>query len=461
MTTTPSKLGRKNKFHTFSGDNLPVVGLCKDKGKRWRIALGPQNPLTGKRFTEVDERLAIATFYRLTGGSSIRQLLGQPGPVFTMGQAEQPANGMVLSRVGVGLGAAALVWAADGFEATSAKSGVESMPINLDCPEVWAFVRQSVVERPRYVAGQTGIEEIGYLTKLGRPEAIPTLKELGEAYFTRADICAKELHNSRSYWNLFRKLVSVKHVDELTPAIFLAYADALKGKGLAGSSQSRHIGKVRSILAAALKRGSNQATLRKALDAAACMSKPKATKVDPHPIASADFAKLYKVADVQWQAILLLSLNAALYASEACGLRWGNLDLATNALSATRHKTGLPRTAVLWPQTVAALKLLPRDPDRDNLFTAPNGRAMNADNLRWAFKALRQSAGVGEIQFNQLRDGALTAAAAAGVEQLEVDVLAGQRAPGVTDHYVRRAAGLTARACAAVGEAYGVAKLAE
>jgi integrase len=88
--------------------------------------------------------------------------------------------------------------------------------------------------------------------------------------------------------------------------------------------------------------------------------KPKPNSTDPQPIDVDHLHALYQHADVQLRAALLVMLNAAMYGSEAVALNWSDVNLDKGTLVTNRPKTGEVRIAVLWPETIVALRELGR-----------------------------------------------------------------------------------------------------
>jgi integrase len=66
--------------------------------------------------------------------------------------------------------------------------------------------------------------------------------------------------------------------------------------------------------------------------------------------------RLLDAAPVHLKAMLLLGINAGLGNADVGGLRLSHLDLEQGWLDFPRVKTGIPRRAKLWPETVLALR---------------------------------------------------------------------------------------------------------
>jgi integrase len=172
--------------------------------------------------------------------------------------------------------------------------------------------------------------------------------------------------------------------------------------------------------------------------------------LDPKPIAVKDWRKLLQTASGDDKAMLLVMLNCGMYLAEAVALRWK--DFKEYVLIGHRANTDrVVRLATLWPATRAALAALPRR--GEFMFVAAHGGPLGVKGAEKRWRALRKASGVTGVTSSQIRDGAATAAAEAGVEPTAINLLLGHRS-GINDHYVKRRPRLVAPACAAVEKAY-------
>jgi integrase len=179
---------------------------------------------------------------------------------------------------------------------------------------------------------------------------------------------------------------------------------------------------------------------------------PKKSAVNPHPISREDFHTLLAKANPQMKAILLLCLNTCHYLGEGVALRWSDIDLEKRTLVCNRTKTGIVRVAVLWPETIEALRVLPKT--TDTIFTSAASKApytYQAIYQHWS--DLRRLAGVPHVQSTHLRDGAYTTAIDSGCDLNRAKLLAGNTT-GIPDHYVKRNPKMVAAECEAIHEAY-------
>jgi len=86
-------------------------------------------------------------------------------------------------------------------------------------------------------------------------------------------------------------------------------------------------------------------------------------------------------ADVPLRAMILLAVNAGLGNSDLSNLTTDDIDLGAGVVSLYRHKTGADRRAVLWPETIAAVRVAIQtrpdaaDPQHaDRVFITTHGR---------------------------------------------------------------------------------------
>jgi integrase len=71
---------------------------------------------------------------------------------------------------------------------------------------------------------------------------------------------------------------------------------------------------------------------------------------------AAEIRTLISLADRQMKAMILLAINCGFGNADCARLTISTIDLKAAWYEQLRHKTGVPRAAALWPETVAALK---------------------------------------------------------------------------------------------------------
>jgi integrase len=413
-----------------------VQGLARRADGRWKISA------TGLTFVEPNEDLAVERFYKLTGKAKPSNL----GTLQVHASAEAAVIDMIerTNAAGGSLQTNTAVLDQDGVKAVA----VSDVTLT---PQQWAWLREQLVKRREWVAEQVGVEQIAWLHNLKRPTPSPTLKELGELYAGKTGLSSNEAGRSKLFWKEFSKAVAVDTVRELTHEHVAQYEAKVQAGKYAPKSVLHRYRKVRTILAHAIKRGKGVEDCRRALDITAMLEVKDAQPLDPRPISVDDFWAIHKAAqkadDATFAAMLLLALNAAHYPGEAAAVKWAELDLKAGTLVTRRSKTGVSRVAILWPETIRALKALPR---HGGFAYYTRIRSYTVFSALDSWRKYRTAADLkDEIVFSMIRDASFTIACRASTLD-QARVLAGHRLPGASDNYIRRAPQFVADACAAI-----------
>ena len=137
-----------------------------------------------------------------------------------------------------------------------------------------------------------------------------------------------------------------------------------------------------------------------------------------------EIQRLLEHAGVQMRAMILLGLNCGFGCTDCAELRWKNVDLGRGRVDLPRRKTGIHRNLALWPETMEALRQVPRTGDRvfytkqGNPWVRPvNGGESHDSALSKEFSKLLKQAGVTVAKgagFYTLRRTAATVAAESG-----------------------------------------------
>jgi integrase len=153
--------------------------------------------------------------------------------------------------------------------------------------------------------------------------------------------------------------------------------------------------------------------------------------------------------------MLLLGLNCAITMEDICDLRWRFFEFTPGAFISRRKKRGrCIRASMLWPETVEALRAVPRRGNSPYVFTSTHGTRYNRNTKINDFKSFREKIGVVGVTFSHLRDGAYTSAChALGVDWKFAELLAGHKT-GMKDKYVLRNPQIVKPATDAVYTAY-------
>ena len=440
------KTGRKQKHFHDPATGKPVVGLSRMTDGRWRI-IGTQT-----RFTEPDARKAIARFHQIMGDKLYEGL-----PPEEIEWLRTPASAIVDRNVVTAITRGfALVGKAE--EAWH---------------RFWAYVGTEIQKRPKWVAEQTGIEEIGYLTDLQPPAPLPSFDEIEKAYMMHAKCSVLQRKKQLRGLKDFIATAEVESLRDISPQTVVAYQDQVHGRTvtrpngtrgpISGKTQAHLFGGIRRVLRFCKSRGMAVDAINKAV-AYLEILKPSETAVtlDPKPIEREDWDKLLAASDGDDRAMILLMLNGAFYLQEVISLEWG--DIKSGCIVTHREKTGkCVRVCVLWKETLHALAGMKRHRNGDPLFYTYQGLPIKVCGAQRRFVELALAAGLTApnakakmkptVTASQLRDGALTAAASANVNSQICSLLAGHRS-GIADHYVKRNPKMVAPACEAVYRHY-------
>jgi integrase len=417
-----AKRGRKAKDHVYSWDGQTINGLYRKNEKVWRVRA------TGREFTEPDERLAVARFLQMTAVEPVAFPVREAPP--GVPQDLTPASAR--------------------FDEARGK-----WVTLVEKQAVCDLFREWLIRDRHEMARLCGIPQLAWIEDLKRPDA-PTMRTLIDTYAAKPRISTNELNRVKSFWKEFCSVVKIQSLDELTHEHVEAYERYVHREcELAPKSIKHRYGRIRTVVRYGLKRGKGASYCREALDKLAMLEMADGDPLDPKPIDGADFRRILldveKAKDHTFKAIMLLALNAALYSSEVAAIRWQDVDLKRCEFVSHRNKTKVPRIAVLWPETVAAIESLPRQ--GDYLFYTTR-RSYTTFSVLERWRAYRQAAGLDHLTFSQIRDAAFTIACSISTDQARM--LAGHRVPGSADNYLKRHAKAVAEVCRAIhGEILG------
>lgn len=436
MIKSTSNRGRPKAIYKPKLGGDPIVGLMRLKDGRWR-ASGPEK----YTFTEPDEKLAIAHYreWESRGLGSNLGLLKVHANVYDAARD-------VMKRTMDAGGALSATFQ----PAVDGSKGWAVMDDHLSQPQ-WAWLRQQIIKRPKWVAERVGIEKIGYLRDIEEPEPLPTFDTLTRVWDANFNSSAEQRRKCPAAFADFRAVSGIKALDEIKPAVVVKYRDEVYKRNLTGKGQSNLFTRVRRYLSFFRDRAIAVDTINRAIGYLRLLTPNQTTvTLDPKPIDVVDWKKLLAKAEGADRAMILLMLNCAMYAAEVVRLRWE--DIRDGCLITHRAKTGkCVRVAVLWKETKDALaKIQRRGPF---LFVNYAGAPLAVKGAEKRFRDLRDAAKLPHVTSSMLRDGAYTAAVEANVTNNLCQLLVGHRS-GLQDNYVKRRPAMVAPACEAIRKAY-------
>lgn len=412
-------MGRPKKpYQTSWGDIIPC--LARDTDGRWRIIA------TGKRFTEPDERRAVARFHAM----------------------HQPETVKVPSTVR--------------SESVPTGDGFSRLILRAETPadDYWRWLREELIARPEYVAKMTGIPELANLRHLPLPKPAIQIEELVTAYERENPSTERSKRRAIITLRKLARSADARTLNDLTQERLSAWREKIETDPKLKSAGTRAglYGQVKAVISFGLKVGMDEQQIRAALDRCKVLWTAEALPpVQPKPISREDYHTLLKASNETWRAWLLLALNLAMTVEDLVQLKWSDFDLEAGTYTAIRYKTRrkrIPRAGVLWAETMEAMEKLRRR--SEHVFTSTHGTAYSKNSRVILFAKLRKKAGLPDtVKMNQIRDGAYTTAARATTDERWARVLAGHRAPGLQDNYVLRNPEAVRPACEAVYKAYG------
>lgn len=416
--------GRKKAvYHPVSIKCDPVIGLMRLKDGRWR-ASGPEK----YTFTRADEAQAIAHFRhweaKNNGEKVVRFELSRPSDDSDPDTCPRPVR---------------------------CDSPTGPLTIVIDESDYWAMVRRDILTRPEYVAERTGISKLAHLEAVEEPPPLPTFRAMKDAWLDHCRASQEQRRKVLHDFEDFEETTGVKSLKEITSEAVIRYRDHVYARGLSGKSQQNLFTRIRRLVTHTRGRAMAVEECGRVLQCLSLLTPSETTvSLDPRPIGVDEWKKLLNAATgTEDQAMLLLMLNCGMYLAEVIALRWQ--DFKGEHLITHRKKTDrVVRIASLWPRTQHAMDALPRT--EQHLFIANHGGRLGIKGAELRWRTLRTRAGV-ETTSSQIRDGAATAAADAGVDEKVVRLLLGHRT-GISDHYAKRAPAQVKPACDAIFARY-------
>ena len=320
------------------------------------------------------------------------------------------------------------------------------------------YFHELLVRDPRQAAIELDDERLTRLNELGAREPSLPLAEMGESYRNKKPPLSPDWRRkAKLFWDEFCGITRAETVRDVTPDDLAQYGDEIHGREMSPTYAGHRFGLVKYVLNHALKRGKDTDQLQRVLTLCKMLETPRKNGTDPQPISPEHFNALLDAAPLKWKAVLLLSLNAALYPSEVAAVESKHVNLDKRTLVMDRGKTGIPRVAVLWQRTVDAIRAYQAEArhQSSHLVVGRTGQPYDGNHVGRNFRRIRKEASVpDEIEFAHIRDGAYSAAFNAdGVEEKHAKVLAGHRS-GMSDAYVKRNPRCVAVACRAIEQSF-------
>lgn len=395
--------------------NKTIDGLYRGKDGRWRITA------TGERFREPDERLAVARF-----------LATQKTTFITMAPKEIKAEDAIKEAMGEQYGKRRIT-----IKIPHDPREPVTIARRIPEQEFWNTMRRLLIEDPDLCARMTGIPQLKNIAMMDIPKPALSLQKLLDLYVEKNESVGRTKGQVKSAWQRLTEITRATHIDDLTTKALMDFREKMIRSNLAATGVAQVFAKIKQVFSFALKYGEDPTQLTAVIGRMKVLYAPKSdSRPEPNPISRDAFHKLLAAADEEWRLMLLLGLNCAFYIEDLCVLKWDELDLNAGTFKGIRNKTKVARVAVLWPETLEALKEWPHRGKSPYVFTSQTGTRFNGASRYDTYKSLRDRTGV-DYPFSALRDGAYTTAVQ-NCEERYARVLAGHRSPGLQDSYVLR-----------------------
>jgi len=394
---------------------------------------------TEQRFSEPDERRAIARFREMT----------KPAPVMlpVATSIARPALGRAVLDARHGRGVC--IGVKTDAELTVARAVQGS--------EIWTWLRDELTNRPEYIARMVGIPEVAGLRYLSIPKTGMKLSEIIGNYKIHGNATAKAKQEAVKPLERLMAHAGATTLDDLTTPKLLAFKSHVEKTVPGPATRRAYYARIKAVIRFGLKTGMDADRIRPALDRCAVLWTSEAMpSVNPQPISREHFQKLLVTGNGTWRAWLLVGLNLCLHMEEVCAMKWTDFDIPKGTYSCIRNKTRrkrIPRAATLWAETIDALKAI-KQTENPYVFISSHGTRYNKNTRVNDFRDLRIKAGLPDaVTFDTIRDGSYTAAVNGAAERI-ARVLAGHRSAGLQDNYVLRNPDIVRPACDAVHRAY-------
>lgn len=262
-----ARIGRPQKPHVAQ-DGTIVPGLYHCPDGRWLVKS------TGQKFTEAEERLAIAKF---------RAMQPQPPevtiPIETVTQEQLEIEG-----------SPALAAAIDStMEVDGRISFIQKIPE----AKLWEWMREQLIVRPDVAARMTGIPQLASIASLPIPKPSIPLADIIAAYTAKNPASDKAKREAIAVLSRLGKHANAKTLNDLTIETLTAWRDEIERTVESGSTKEAYYSRVKTIIGFGLKLGMDTSQINAALDRCKVLWTATAkSQVDPRPISREHFHTL-------------------------------------------------------------------------------------------------------------------------------------------------------------------------
>lgn len=333
---------------------------------------------------------------------------------------------------------------------------------------------------PRKVAEtfvQMGREDLSAVVNLPKNYKLTKTKlsDMLEWYLTNEERSKDTIKYAKLFWNQFCNLINVPFLEQITLERLKAYKSAVEAKQKTEKRSKRWAGSryeyIKRIIKHSILHVSDSKDIQQVLgwcDVLKANGKKGEGRLDPKPISPFEFqALLNHVTDElhkaksftkryrysKWRAVLLTAANTCSYFSDLCDMKFVaragelGLDLEHKTLAMYREKTSVPKIAVLWDETVQAIKEFRAiaGTTSEFVFATQKNKQNLASHLRdeyWKHirpdtEKMNPEMRTG-IEFNEIRDACFSACASEHLGLDQRNMISGHKGKGDDDAYLLR-----------------------
>ncbi len=342
-----------------------------------------------------------------------------------------------------------------------------------------------LLKKDKYkVARLSGIEEFTYLEDIKAPVKIK-LSEMLKPYLEKEDkpLSKKTKIDAKNWWKEFCKVVQKQYINDIEKSDVKKYKDYLTSKMRKNKYgnvwYNKRFTQVKTIIKYTLDETNEGYMNRKKLEEILIgyfkkLFKPinrnlnGIPKSEATPISIENYHKILRHCiernDLQWTAMLLLSLNCAMYPKDIQDLLKVDIDLEKRVLKMIREKTGVIKFAYLWQETCDALKVYWEENNKHSKYAIISNFGTNykAQSIRNKMAAIVKRLGIDKsVKYEHLRDTTSTICAEMGISDIQIKALLGhQVATGQTKNYIaKRPKEMTEKAVKVIYDHYKIPKI--
>jgi integrase len=163
----------------------------------------------------------------------------------------------------------------------------------------------------------------------------------------------------QSLRKLVRLLGQHRQVEEISALDLQNYKRTLQGRYTSKHRMNLHLSIMKAVF-----RWARKNDIIEHIPNVDAVSKVKIIHKERPVFAPAQIRELLNAADIQMKAMIWLGLNCGFGCTDCSELRWTDIDLENGRVKLARKKTGIPRNLPLWPETIGAIRGIPRTGDR-------------------------------------------------------------------------------------------------